>query len=361
MPSLFLLLFLSIKVFQISAAACDEEASGLLTENDFIEKYMQELDFTEKHRRAEEYNAIHFDSPTRCCLSDLNNKILIDIIDHKGKSELFDFLTPENINSSFYYWNVFRNTYGSIFAFACAVGKKSLVYELFKRGSDVNKISVPADGRFSTPLLLLITSPYRLNQSDKARIELIQFLLDNGASIHYVGGGIPWDDTETFSLLSLLACKDSDVSPTVKKVICSFMQKKYGSEQFLIKYLVDIELSRKKSLYYDSQIKNSDQQKAVQYCIAQKSFKQKDMLELIKHEAAIPNMPKDIIHIFTQYAQWHDILEKHIPVDDVVAIVFLYLDDSIYQEDSIPLAPLLPAKIESLQKKKGSAECCLIS
>ena len=322
--------------------------SAAAAERNFEQDYEQELLSTKAHRSLERENT-HKSKSTFMGWEE--NKALIDILKHKKDLEIDAFLTPEKSNCGFFYWTVYCNTYAHLFAFACATGNAQIAHRSLEQGADINKTSMLLNGISSTPLHLLITAPYRFNQP-KNRLDLMLFLLENGASIHYIGNG----GERIISLLSLLAYEDLALMPDAKKGIITFMQKKYGSRQFLIKYLADIQIDRNKETYF-----SVSRRKITADLISKKVFKKTDIKELLRSEGHTDHMPADIVDIFTQYGERNRLLEEHIPTDDIVDIIIIYLGNSIYEkEHKTPVLPL-PIKAETTPMKKSDARCCTIS
>ncbi len=320
------------------------DTSAIPSESDFLQDYKKELLLTQAYRSLEKENA---HKSTTSFMGWQENQDLIQRLDNNEKLDLNPFLASEKSNKGFYYWTIFRNTYGSLFAFACATGQQQLAYVLWEKGVDINKISIPLNGIFSTPLLLLMTAPYRFN-GPKKQLDLMQFLLEHGAFIHYLGHK---NDT-VISLLSLLAFEDLVIVSDIKKNIITFMQKEYGSRQFLIKYLADIQLSQQDSL--------SSRKKITAHLISEKVFKKADIQELLKYESDIHHIPANIVDIFKQYGYRNTLLEEHIPLGDIVDIIIVYLGDSIYQIDPKSPALTLPISVDTNTIKKRGADCCTI-
>ena len=322
--------------------------STFSAEYNFEQDYKQELLATQAYRSLERE---HTHKSKSTFMGWEENKALIDILKHKKELEIDAFLTPEKSNCGFFYWTAYCNTYAHLFAFACAKGNAQLAYKSLELGADINKTSMLLDGTSSTPLHLLITAPYRFN-NPKNRLDLMLFLLEHGASIHYIAN----KEERIISLLSLLAYEDLSLVPDVKKYIVTFMQKKYGSREFLIKYLADIQIDRNKETYF-----SVSKRKITADLISKKVFKKTDIQELLRSERHTDHMPADIVDIFKQYGQRKTLLEEHISTDDVVDIIIVYLGDSIYEAEHKTSALPLPINAVTTPMKKSDARCCTIS
>ncbi len=211
----------------------------------------------------------------------------------------------------------FKNTRWSLLTLACYLGDENVtdILALLERGAGINR-GIFFEGHHNiTPLCLAFLSPY-------ASSELVELLLDYGASIPNYYCSIHKENFHTVTALSILA---TDCALDKKELLVSYLKERYSKRQILEETVAHGRLS----------------EEVIRFLLVRTVFDYEDIQQVVadnnnKHWLFHTPVRKQISENFEAYIHRHNLLEERLPGDgDLSSLTLEYVGDDMFAETEI--------------------------